>query len=271
MQLCFTLKNELKYDFKFIVRHINTNSRSYYQNQINIMKYLSFILIPLFMISCDPKDLQKVLDSMGNVPLSNADIAAGLKQALDNGVNQSVKTLSATDGYYASIYKILLPEEATKVIDKLKFIPGFSNLEDEAIKKINKAAEDAATKAGPIFLSAIKQMTFEDAMSILMGDNNAATKYLHNKTYTSLYNEFKPVMISSLNKFGVLDLWSDAINKYNTIPFITKVNPDLADHVSSKALVGLFSLVEKKELGIRTDISQRTSDLLKKVFSKQDK
>jgi len=197
-------------------------------------------------------------------------VAAALKQALDRGVDQSVKTLSAQDGYYASIYKILLPEEATKVIDKLKFIPGFTNLEEEAIKKINKAAEDAATKAGPIFLNAIKQMTFDDAMSILMGEKNAATTYLHNKTYQPLYNEFKPVMVNSLNKFGALDLWADAINKYNSLPFVTKINPDLADHVNTKALAGLFALVEKKELGIRSDVSQRTTDLLKKVFAKQD-
>ena len=234
------------------------------------MNKLVLFLLPLFLLSCDPKDLQRVLDSVSNVPLSNADIAAGVKQALDKGVDQSVMTLSAQDGYYASIYKILLPEEAAKVIDKLKFIPGFSNLEEEAIKRINKAAEDAATKAAPIFLNAIKGMTFDDVMKILMGEKNAATTYLHNKTYQALYNEFKPVMNSSLNKFGALDLWSDAIGKYNSLPFITKVNPDLADHVSNKALVGLFSLVEKKELGIRTDISQRTTDLLKKVFAKQD-
>ncbi|MBK9737683.1 MAG: DUF4197 domain-containing protein [Saprospiraceae bacterium] len=235
------------------------------------MRHLYLLLLPLFLFSCDPADLQKVMDTVNSVPLTNADISAGLKEALNKGVDQSVKSLSATDGYYASIYKILLPEEATKVIDKLKFIPGFSNLEEEAIKKINKAAEDAALKAGPIFLNAIKQMTFEDVMGILMGQKNAATTYLNNKTNTALYNEFKPVMITSLNKFGALDLWKDAINKYNTIPFITKVNPDLADHVTNKALFGLFSLVEKKELGIRTDLSQRTSDLLKKVFAKQDK
>ncbi len=235
------------------------------------MKRLYLLFIPIFLFSCDPKDLQKVLDTVNSVPLTNADIASGLKEALNKGVDQSVKSLSVTDGYYASIYKILLPEEATKVIDKLKFIPGFANLEQEAIKRINKAAEDAASKAGPIFLGAVKQMTFEDVMGILMGDKNAATNYLHNKTYSALYSEFKPVMNTSLNKFGALDLWSDAINKYNSLPFVTKVNPDLADHVTSKALVGLFSLVEKKELGIRTDISQRSSDLLKKVFAKQDK
>ena len=234
------------------------------------MKFLPFMLMSLFLVACDPKDVQKVLDSVGSGVLSNADVAAALKQALDKGVDQSVKTLSAQDGYYASVYKILLPEEATKIIDKLKFIPGFTNLEEEAIKKINKAAEDAASKAGPIFLNAIKQMTFDDAMGILMGEKNAATTYLHNKTYQPLYGEFKPVMVSSLNKFGALDLWSDAINKYNSLPFVTRINPDLADHVTSKALVGLFALVEKKELGIRSDVSQRTSDLPRKVFAKQD-
>ncbi|HRO73274.1 MAG TPA: DUF4197 domain-containing protein, partial [Saprospiraceae bacterium] len=207
------------------------------------MKYLTLLLTTLMLMSCDPKDLQAILNSAGNIPLSNADIANGLKEALDKGVDQSVKTLAVKNGYYESVYKILLPQEAQGVIDKLKFIPGFANLEQEAIKKINQAAEDAASKAGPIFLSAIKQMTFEDVMNILMGDKNAATQYLHRTTYNPLYNEFKPVMVNSLNKFGVLDLWKDAINQYNSIPFITKVNPDMADHVTSKALVGLFSLV----------------------------
>lgn len=234
------------------------------------MKFVPYLLMSLFLVACDPKDVQKVLDSVGSGVLSNADVANALKQALDKGVDQSVKSLSAQDGYYASVYKILLPDEAAKIIDKLKFIPGFTNLEEEAIKKINKAAEDAASKAGPIFLNAIKQMTFDDAMGILMGEKNAATTYLHNKTYQPLYGEFKPVMVSSLNKFGALDLWADAINKYNSLPFVTKINPDLADHVTSKALVGLFALVEKKELGIRSDVSQRTTDLLRKVFAKQD-
>lgn len=235
------------------------------------MKYLTLILTSLLLVSCDPKDLQSILKNVNEIPLSNADIAKGLKEALDKGVDQSVKTLAVKDGYYASIYKIVLPAEAQSIIDKLKIIPGFSNLEQEAIKKINLAAEDAASKAGPIFLNSIKQMTFEDVMKILMGDKNAATQYLHNTTYNSLYGEFKPVMVNSLNKFGALDLWRDAIYQYNSIPFVTKINPDLADHVTSKALVGMYSLIEKKENSIRTDLSQRTSDLLKRVFAKQDK
>jgi hypothetical protein len=233
------------------------------------MRKLSLFLIVIFLTSCDPKAFQQMMES-GSGILTNADISAGLKEALDKGVDKSVKTLAAQNGYYESVYKILLPDDAAKIIDKLKFIPGFENLEQEAIKKINQAAEDAASKASPIFISAIRQMTFDDVMTILMGEKNAATQYLNAKTYGGLYNEFKPVMNTSLNKFGALDLWTKAISKYNGLPFVKQINPDLADHVTNRALVGLFDLIEKKELGIRTDISQRTSGLLKKVFAKQD-
>ncbi|HRX28940.1 MAG TPA: DUF4197 domain-containing protein [Saprospiraceae bacterium] len=233
-------------------------------------KLMVLLTFSLFFSSCDPKDLDKILGTAGSALLTDADISSGLKEALDNGVKVSVQKLSATDGYYQSAYKILLPAEANKVIDKLKFIPGFENLQEEAIKRVNRAAEDAATKAGPIFFDAIKGMSFSDVTNVLMGPKNAATNYLHDHTYQSLYGEFNPVIMNSLNKFGALDLWSDAINTYNQIPFITKLNPDLGDYVTNKALDGLFSLIEKKEYGIRTDISQRTSSLLKKVFAKQD-
>lgn len=227
---------------------------------------LSFLIIFSFS-SCD---LQKVVDGIGDATLSNYEVSQGLKEALELGVGNSVDFLSAEDGFYRSVYKIVLPEEANVVIDKLKFIPGFSNLEEEMIKRINRAAEDAAGKAGPIFLDAIKGITFNDAMNILLGDKNAATQYLHNKTYQSLYDEFKPVLINSLNTFGALDYWEDAVITYNKLPFLDQVNPDLADHINTKALVGLFDLIEQKERGIRNDISQRTSNLLRKVFARQD-
>jgi len=229
------------------------------------------LLIPLlFLTSCDPKDLSKLIDGLGTEILSDEDISRGLKEALALGVDKSVVALSTQNGFYLTDYKILLPEEAQVVIDKLKFVPGFSNLEEEALKRINKAAEDAASKAGPIFMDAITSMRFEDVMNILMGQDDAATIYLHDKTYSSLYDTFKPVLIESLNKFGALDYWSDAVKKYNSLPFVDDVNPDLADHVNSKALYALFDLIESKEAGIRNDISQRTSDLLKRVFARQD-
>lgn len=230
-------------------------------------------MLSLTLVSCDPQTMQKVLDTVDSVsdaPLTNLDISNGLKEALQFGVDNSVNFLSAEDGYYKSVYKILLPDEANKVIDKLSFIPGFKNLESELIKKVNRAAEDAASKAGPIFIDAIKGITFNDAMNILMGEKNAATQYLNSRTYNSLYGEFKPVLVNSLNKFGALDLWTDATTKYNSIPLVSDVNTDLADHINTKALVGLFDLVEKKEQGIRADVSQRTTSILQKVFAKQD-
>ena len=236
-------------------------------------KSLFLIILTLSLVSCDPSSLQKVLDTVDAVsdaPLSNLDVSNGLKEALQLGVDNSVNFLSAENGYYTSAYKILLPEEANQVISKLSFIPGFKNLEEEMIKKVNRAAEDAAKKAGPIFLNAVKSITFDDAMNILLGNKDAATQFLHSRTYNSLYGEFKPVLDNSLNKFGALDLWSNAVTKYNSLPLVKDVNPDLSDHINSKALVGMFDLIEKKEEGIRADVSQRTSSLLQKVFAKQD-
>ena len=233
------------------------------------MKKVYFFLLPLFLISCDPADIQKAMDTFNTV--SNTDIANGLKQALNFGVDESVEFLSKDGGYYNSVYKILLPPEARKVTDKLKSIPGFGDVEEVLIRKLNQGAEDAASKAGPIFFDAIKTMSFDDAMNILMGPENAATSYLNNKTYNNLYGEFNPIIDNSLNKFNVQEYWASAVNTYNKIPFIDKVNPDLGDYVTSEALEGLFALVAKKEVGIRSDISQRTTDLLRKVFAKQDK
>lgn len=234
------------------------------------MKKIYLFLLPLFLISCDPADMQRVLDAAGQVALTDADISQGLKQALELGVGESVDYLSVTDGFYKSAYKIFLPEEANTVINKLKGIPGFTNVEDELLKLINRGAEDAASKAGPIFYGAIKQITFDDALNILTGPDDAATSYLNNKTYNALYAEFTPVIINSLEKVNAQQYWADIINTYNKIPFVDKKNPDLADHVTSQALVGLFALVQKKEAGIRNDVSQRTNDLLKRVFARQD-
>jgi hypothetical protein len=231
--------------------------------------FLALILVIVISTSCDQKTLTSVLNSAGGV-LSDADISNGLKEALEKGVGTAVATLSAQNGYYNSFYKILLPSETAKITSRLKSIPGFQNLEEEAIKRINRAAEDAASRAGSIFVNAIKQMTFTDVKNILMGEKNAATTFLRRTTYNALYDQFKPEILGSLNKFGALDYWSTAVNTYNKIPFVDKVNPNLADHVTNKALDGLYALIEEKEKGIRTDISQRTSDLLRKVFAKQD-
>ena len=210
------------------------------------------------------------LRNLAGNSLTVEEIGRGLKEALEIGVGEGSTALSQIDGYYKSPYKILLPAEARKVTDKLKFIPGFTQAEEVMVEKLNRAAEDAAKSAKPIFVDAIRAMTFRDAAGILMGEKNAATVYLRNATYDPLYNEFRPVILNSLNKFNALEYWADAVNAYNKIPLVEKVNPNLDQYVTEQALNGLFGMVELKERQIRADVSQRTTDLLRKVFAKQD-
>ncbi len=198
------------------------------------------------------------------------EIGLGIKEALELGIKEAVDLLSAENGYLESPYKILLPEEAVAVVSKLKKVPGFQNVEKDLIVKMNQAAELAAKKATPIFVSAIQKLTFKDAMTILKGEDDAATQYLQKSTRGQLYTEFLPVIQASLDEVNARTYWKSAVDAYNKIPFVKKVNPQLDDHVTNKGLDGLFSLIEVKENKIRTDVTERKTDLLKKVFAQQD-
>jgi len=228
------------------------------------LSLLSLFLLP----SCDT--LQQIVDTASDTPLTTAEVARGLKQALEIGVSDGADKLSSLDGYFESPYKILLPEETQKVVDRLKVVPGFGDLEEKLTLRLNRAAEDAAKKAKPIFVDAITSMTFDDAMDILLGSNDAATNYLQRKTMNALVAEFQPVILNSLEEVYAQQLWSEASTAYNKIPFVNKVDTQLDRHVTDKALVGMFGMVEQKEQAIRTDVSERTNDLLRKVFAKQD-
>jgi hypothetical protein len=203
--------------------------------------------------------------------LSSEEMGMGLKEALNLGTGEAVDFLSAEDGFYKSAYKIALPEEAQQVVKKLSMVPGFGNLENDLVERMNRAAELAAAKAKPIFISAIKGLTFKDVTNILMGEKDAATRYLQNTTQQQLYDEFRPVIAAALDEVNARSLWKDAVTAYNKLPLVKKTNPDLDDHVTNKSLTGVFGLIEKKEEGIRGDAGQRSSDLLRKVFAQQDK
>lgn len=203
--------------------------------------------------------------------LTQEEAGGGLKEALNAGVGEAVNFLSAKDGYFKSPYKILLPVEAQKVVDKLKGVPGFERLESDLTERMNRAAELAAGKAKPIFVSVIKNLSFKDALNLLMGKEDAATRYLEQRTADPLYEQFKPVIQQALDEVNARQLWRSAATAYNKLPFVTKTNAELDDHVTNKALTGMFGLIEKKEKAIRSDVSLRNTDLLKKVFAKQDK
>ena len=206
----------------------------------------------------------------GDTPLSQEEVGEGLKEALDMGVGKAVSFLSAENGYLGSSYKILIPEEAQNVVSRLKSVPGFGDVEQKLEEKMNRAAELAVAKAKPIFVDAIKQLTFQDAMSLLMGDKDAATRYLERTTSQSLTAAFLPIIQQSLDEVNAREYWRTAVTAYNRIPLVQKTNPELDQHVTDKALAGLFGLVEVKELEIRENPALRTSELLRKVFSKQD-
>ncbi|MBK8669060.1 MAG: DUF4197 domain-containing protein [Saprospiraceae bacterium] len=236
------------------------------------MKNIFIFLISMLVLTSADAQLKGILnkakESAGALKNDNSDFSAGLKEALNNGIDAAVSQLSAEKGYLESPYKILIPADAQKVIDKVKLVPGFQDVETKLVRQMNEAAEIAAKKASPIFVNAIKQMSFSDAKSIVTGPENAATSYLESTSRKPLYNEFLPVIQQSLDEVNARTYWQSVVQAYNKIPFVKKMNPDLDDHVNNKALDGLFGLIAVKEKGIRTDVNQRTSELLKKVFGK---
>jgi hypothetical protein len=214
-------------------------------------------------------ELQNIASQLP-VGVTDADIAGGLKEALDKGIDQQVSKLTATDGFYKNeLVKILLPAELQKVDKTLRDI-GLGSLADEGLKMMNRAAEDAVKEATPIFISAVKNMTFKDARNILLGADNSATSYLQTTTTSQLYAKFNPVIKSSFGKVGADKVWANIITQYNKVPLVQKVNPDLTDYVTNKALEGVFKMIAVEEKEIRNNIHERTSALLKKVFALQD-
>lgn len=202
--------------------------------------------------------------------MGNDEIANGLKEALNMGIDKQVSKLTQTDGFFGNeLVKIMLPEELQKVDKTLRDI-GLSNLADEGLKILNRAAEDAVGEATPIFVNAVKGMTFNDAKNILLGSDNAATIYLTNATQTELYNKFNPVIKNSFEKVGADKIWNNLITRYNSIPLTNNVNPDLTDYVTQEALKGVFTMIAVEEKEIRNKVSARTTDVLKKVFALQD-
>ncbi|OOQ59154.1 DUF4197 domain-containing protein [Mucilaginibacter pedocola] len=235
-------------------------------------KTLLFIpFIFLVFSGCDTLSqvAQTTVQQYGNP--SSLEIANGLKQALEIGTGKSSDQLSATDGFFGNVaIKLLFPPEAQKAEKTLRSI-GLGKLADNVILSLNRAAEDAAKSAKPVFVNAIKQMTIADVTNILLGNQDAATQYFKRTTTLQLSANFKPIIQTSLNKVGATKYYGDAATAYNKVPFVTKINPDITDYVTQKAIDGLFVEIAKEELNIRQNLSARTTPLLQKVFGYYDK
>ena len=212
------------------------------------------------------EDVKKMVDPGKATGLTEKDAAAGIMEALEKGTGTSVNFVSKLDGYFGNPeIKIPFPESAKEVDSKLRAI-GLGSQVDQVVLSVNRAAEDAAKSAQPIFVAAIRGMTITDAIQIVKGSNNAATLYLKKTTSPELRAKFTPVIKASLDKVDATRLWEDVMKTYNQIPFVKKQNPDLTAYVTDKAIDGLFVMIAKEELKIRKDPVARTTELLKKVF-----
>ncbi len=199
--------------------------------------------------------------------ITETDAASAIKEALANGVSAGIQKLNKTDGFFGSdIYKMLLPDDAVKIGNTLRQL-GMGKLVDNAILQINRSAEKAMGFAAPIFVDAIKQMTLTDALNLVKGGNTSATEYFKSKTTDKLKAAFAPVIKGSLDSTMATKYYGDLITSYNKLPTtFNKVNPDLQDFVTTRAVNALFDQIGKEEANIRANPVARTTDILKKVF-----
>lgn len=222
------------------------------------MKRCFYFCISLFWIS----------GFWSNLSAGQTDLIAGLKEALSVGTQNAVELVSQVDGFYANeLIKILIPDEIRSVTDTLSRI-GFQKQVDDFTMSMNRAAEKAAPEAVAIFADAIMEMTFEDAKSILEGEDTAATEYFQAKTSERIYAAFKPIVASSMEAVGVTSLFKEMMDKYATLPLVEKKTVDLDHYVTNKTMDGLFYMVGEEEKKIRNDPAARVTDILKSVFKK---
>jgi hypothetical protein len=214
--------------------------------------------------------LKKAAKSLtGGSSLSSEEIAGALKEALTNGISKGSDVVSQLDGYLKNPeIRLPFPPEAQKAETKLRQM-GMGADVDKFIVTLNRAAEDAAKEAKPIFVTAIKSMTIQDAAGILKGEQDAATRYLERTTSSPLRDKFMPVVKNSLAKVNATKYYADLITTYNKIPLVQKLNPNLDEYATDKAIQGLFIMIAKEEKNIRNNPGARTSELLKKVFGSQ--
>lgn len=234
------------------------------------MRKIQWILM-LILAGCTSAQINQALGDANKAlgsdkPLTTAEVAEGLKEALIKGISTGSDLVSITDGYFKNAeIKIPFPPEVKKVEDAMRKI-GLGGQVDKFVMTLNRGAEDAAKEAKPIFIAAIKSMTIQDAWAILKGEENAATEYLKRTTSASLKEKFKPVIQNSLNKVNATKYYGEIITRYNQIPLVEKVNPNLDDYATDKAIEGLFVMIAKEEKNIRMDPVARTTELLKRVF-----
>ncbi len=239
------------------------------------------------LLSTSCAELQQVANQVittnSNV-MTGTDNASGLKEALLVGTANTVLRLNKQDGFFANqALKILLPEEAQPILKNIRLVPGGDKLVNDVVLRLNRAAEDAASEAKPVFVSAIRNMTIADATNILFGANDAATNYLRKNTYSQLSSAFQPKIDASLGKklvgnISTTDSWRSLATAYNSVANtlvgkaanMKPVSVNLTQYVTDRALSGIFISLASEEKQIRENPAARVNTILKKVFGQLD-
>ncbi len=231
-----------------------------------------WLAIVIMLSACTTAQINQTLGEVNKTlggstaPLTTAEVAQGLKEALVKGISTGADLVSRVDGYFKNPeIKIPFPPEVQKVEDRLRQL-GLDNEVDKFVMTLNRGAENAAKEAKPIFIEAIRAMTIDDAWAILRGEDDAATQYLKRTTSGLLKEKFKPVIQRSLEQVNATKYYGDIVSRYNQIPFVQKVNPDLDDYATDKAIEGLFVMIAKEEKNIRENPVARTTEILRRVF-----
>ena len=228
----------------------------------------------LVLAGCSEKDLRQAYELVdagaAEVPLTRAEVVAGLKDSLARGISKGAAQAAAENGYYGdSRLRIPFPPEIDKVEKTLREA-GFGNEVDRFVRQLNRGAEKAAARAKPIFIKAITSMTIGDAFEILNGPPDAATQYLMRTTGDDLRAEFRPVVRDKLEETSATRYYGDVVSTYNKLPFVSKVDTDLETYATDRAIEGLFLLIADEEANIRENPGARTTKLLRRVFGSLD-
>jgi len=234
------------------------------------MRVLLIGLTLLSLFGCSGKDLQELGQELDLLPLTEAEVTQALKDALSRGIVRSAASASRTDGYFANpSLKIEFPQDAEKLEKTLRKL-GLGAQIDQSVLQMNRAAEQAAARAKPVFIKAITAMTIDDAFAILNGDLDAATQYLNDHSREELYDQFRPIVVEALDETSATRYYRDIIMHYNALPLTFDVDPDLAEHATQKAIDGLLLLMAQEEAYIRNLSSARSTRLMKRVFGSLD-
>ena len=267
------------------------------------MKVRNSLLILIFLVSfslfsCDTLFDILGLNGSGDALFTNTEAVEAMKSALNIGAENSSTALSQEDAYYKSALKIPLPSEVDNAITQLRSIPRIGNLAgdlstdlvEKVILSINRSAEEAAKEVVPIFSEAITGMTVQDGIGIVTGEDDAATVYLKDKTYSQLMGLYQPKMNAVLGQnligdVSAKDAWENLTSKYNSVidtingnsllsaavkasgyTLPERINTDLSEYVTGKALDGLFVKVGEEEGKIRDNPWGYAENIIQKVF-----